>query len=517
MSISCANCASVALAGSPYQRCAGCKQVSYCSKGCQKMHWKHHKTFCKQQQQQQHTSAPSSATINPRGSDHGTGNDDNGGQTIASAPSRLLTFLRTPPFPGLNLSIDGSPVAIVDTSRSAYNENTDKTNLTGAVAIATVLWNWHPNALRAFLDRERYSSFAFIISEEWPRFNRTIVYAIVRDNRRVDFGNIHYETGQSHREDLDWRQVSSYKMPKKGRWKPIHGSDGQYDSDEPSWVHTTSGIWARCQMNNCRWKPASNRIIRLQLNNLGVDLASLQQQYTSAPSNTAGVPFEFIDDDEDTDPDGTDYDDEDDDDEDDDDEDDDDDFDDETPRPLAFLRTRPFPNLDLSIDGSPIAIVDTGAYVEETIKTDLTAAIATATILWNWHPNALRAFLDCQKYSAFEFATCDKAPGAERYVTHMISRHDRAILIGHYDQDFDWGVQVSYGLLEDGRWKPLWGSTNVLPGKDKPEWVNKIGNMWAKDELYFKPWLSRRNREQELTLGGGKVDPASLYRESLQR
>ncbi|KAG9569937.1 hypothetical protein KCU71_g1778, partial [Aureobasidium melanogenum] len=456
MSISCANCASVALAGSPYQRCAGCKQVSYCSKDCQKMHWKHHKTFCKQQQQQQHTSAPSNATINPRGSDHGTGNDDNGGQTIASAPSRPLTFLRTPPFPGLNLSIDGSPIAIVDTSRSVYNEDTDKTNLTGAVAIATVLWNWHPNALRAFLDRERYSSFAFIISEEWPRFNKTIVYAIVRDKRRVDFGNIHYETGQSHREDLDWRQVSSYKMPKKGRWKPIHGSD-------------------------------------------------------------------------DTDPDGTDYDDEDDDDEDDDDEDDDDedddeddddeddddDFDDETPRPLAFLRTRPFPNLDLSIDGSPVAIVDTGAYVEETIKTDLTAAIATATILWNWHPNALRAFLDCQKYSAFEFATCDKAPGAERYVTHMISRHDRAILIGHYDQDFDWGVQVSYGLLEDGRWKPLWGSTNVLPGKDKPEWVNKIGNMWAKDELYFKPWLSRRNREQELTLGGGKVDPASLYRESL--
>ncbi|KAG9696218.1 hypothetical protein KCU95_g4420, partial [Aureobasidium melanogenum] len=298
MSISCANCASVAPAGSPYQRCAGCKQAFYCSKDCQKTHWKQHKAFCRQEQQQdqQQTSAPSYTT---------------GDST-------------------------------------EFTEN-----------------------LRGFFKDPK----VFIDDEE--------------------------------------------------------------DND--------------------------------------------------------------VDDDEDFNIDRRNYDD------------DDDDFDDEAPRPLAFLRTRPFPDLDLSIDGFPVAIVDTEAYVEETVKKDLTAAIATATILWNWHPNALRAFLDCQKYSAFEFATWDSAPGAERYVTHMISRHDRAILIGHYDQDIDWGFKVSYGLLEDGRWKPLWGSTNVLPGKDTPEWVNKIGNMWAKDELYFKPWLPRKNRQQVLTLGGGKVDPATLY------
>ncbi|KAG9667088.1 hypothetical protein KCU99_g9118, partial [Aureobasidium melanogenum] len=215
---------------------------------------------------------------------------------------------------------------------------------------------------------------------------------------------------------------------------------------------------------------------------------NILQTTTEEYSDFIKDPEGFIDDEEDTDVNGSDHDD-----------DDDESIASGPNRPLTFLRTQPFPGLNLSIDGFPVAIVDTGAYVEETIKTDPNAAIATATILWNWHPNALRAFLDCQKYSAFEFATCDRAPGAERYGTHMISRHDRAILIGHYDQDFDWGFQVSYGLLEDGRWKPLRGSMDVLPGKDKPEWVTKIGNMWAKDELYFKPWLSRNNREQELT------------------
>lgn len=125
-------------------------------------------------------------------------------------------------------------------------------------------------------------------------------------------------------------------------------------------------------------------MVRLQLSNHEVDLASLQRQYTSAPSSTTRALVEFIDD-EDTDPDGTDYDDE----------VKDDEYDDEAPLgPLAFLCTQPFPDLSLSVYGFLVAIVDTDAYVKETNKTNLTTAMATATILWNWHPNAVRAFLD---------------------------------------------------------------------------------------------------------------------------
>jgi hypothetical protein len=71
--------------------------------------------------------------------------------------------------------------------------------------------------------------------------------------------------------------------------------------------------------------------------------------------------------DEDDSEDGTDYSDEDDD-------------EDEDPYPelktLPFLRIEPFPHLKLSIDGSPVAIVDAGSFVEETDKKNLTAAHA---------------------------------------------------------------------------------------------------------------------------------------------
>jgi hypothetical protein len=169
--------------------------------------------------------------------------------------------------------------------------------------------------------------------------------------------------------------------------------------------------------------------------------------------------------------------------------------------------------LDLSIDGSPVAIMDTrtGSFVEETDKENLTAALAVSTILWNWHPNALRAFLDCEKYSAFEFAITDSYPESERVITHMITRHERAILVGYYNQDTDWGHQVGYGMLEDGRWKPLWGSSDGLGGNARPDFVNKMGRMWASDQMYRRRWKPYKTRTFELTLGGDDVNPASLY------
>ncbi|CAD0110904.1 unnamed protein product [Aureobasidium uvarum] len=226
-------------------------------------------------------------------------------------------------------------------------------------------------------------------------------------------------------------------------------------------------------------------------------------QNTSAHNTTTRNQPDKNEDDDDDDGDGTDYGDE-------DDEDEEDDYY-EPRRPLAFLRIEPFPRLNLSIDGSPIAIVDTSQFVEETEKKDLTAVHAIATILWNWHPNALRAFLDLQKYSAFEFAICDDYPGSKRITTHMITRHDRAILVGYYNQDMDWGHQVSYGILEDGRWKPLWGSSDGLGGNSRPEFIEMMGGMWARDQMYLKRWRPQEYRTIELTLGGGNVDPASLY------
>jgi hypothetical protein len=94
----------------------------------------------------------------------------------------------------------------------------------------------------------------------------------------------------------------------------------------------------------------------------------------------------------------------------------------------------------------------------------------------------------------------------------MITRHDRAIMIGDYNRDMEWNHQLSYGLLEDGHWKPLYGMLGDMGfGSSKPDVIGEVSSMWAKDQMFAKRWKPYENRTIELTLGGGNVDPASLY------
>lgn len=159
-----------------------------------------------------------------------------------------------------------------------------------------------------------------------------------------------------------------------------------------------------------------------------------------------------------------------------------------------------------------MAIVNTSNFDKDTDRENLTPAHAVSTILWNWHPNALRAFLDHKKYSAFEFAIVEERAGDREKITHMITRHDRAILIGDYNKDMEWNYQLSYDLLENGHWKPLYGSMGDMGfGSSKEEHIMAAGGMWARDRMFAERWKPDENRVVELTLGRGKVDPTSLY------
>jgi hypothetical protein len=66
------------------------------------------------------------------------------------------------------------------------------------------------------------------------------------------------------------------------------------------------------------------------------------------------------------------------------------------------------------------------------------------------------------------------------------------------------------GILGYGHWKPLWGSSDGLGGNERPDFVNKMGHMFAMDMMYRRRWQPKKDRTFELTLGGGEVDPASL-------
>ncbi len=42
----CVKCQKIEQCGKPFARCSGCQLVRYCSRDCQKQHWKEHKALC---------------------------------------------------------------------------------------------------------------------------------------------------------------------------------------------------------------------------------------------------------------------------------------------------------------------------------------------------------------------------------------------------------------------------------------------------------------------------------------
>lgn len=69
-------------------------------------------------------------------------------------PGRPINYCPDPLFAGQTLSIDGHPIRIINPA--SFHEGYHRQQLTIADAVATVLWHWHPHALRAFVDRDRF-------------------------------------------------------------------------------------------------------------------------------------------------------------------------------------------------------------------------------------------------------------------------------------------------------------------------------------------------------------------------
>ncbi|THZ31339.1 zf-MYND-domain-containing protein [Aureobasidium pullulans] len=252
---SCANCGSAAPAGSTLKRCGGCTQASYCSRDCQKTHWKWHKPFCKQQQQKQQAEEEDEEEDEQQEEDEDDYSEDDydydeDEDEAEEDPRRPLTFLSAAPFPGLNLSIDGSPVQIVDLSN--FDEDVDHTKLTAAQGAATVLYNWHPNALRAFLDVERYPHMDFIIHE--PRFG-TSTHFITRHERSIMMGCV--------TKDQEWEIQCNFGMPKSGRWVPQIALSWGDGVGNPEAITSLGRYWARDQFFQKRWKPFKDRMFEL--------------------------------------------------------------------------------------------------------------------------------------------------------------------------------------------------------------------------------------------------------------
>ena len=196
-------------------------------------------------------------------------------------------------------------------------------------------------------------------------------------------------------------------------------------------------------------------------------------------------------------------------------------------RPLTFLHPDPFAIPSLLISGAPLSIVDHTQFDEDTDKTSLTAAIGVATTLWNWCPNALRAWLDRAAYYSCEWA-CRRHQGTPLQHTILLARNDRHISLGYYNYDVELILGCDFGMPEDGGpWIPLSGTLSVGPVRNEARWP-AIGQMLARDLLYNPTWQAGRNISHEFIVGDqngwhasypsdagatskGEVDPHWLY------
>lgn len=99
-------------------------------------------------------------------------------------------------------------------------------------------------------------------------------------------------------------------------------------------------------------------------------------------------------------------------------------------------------------------MADISLFDEETDKTDLTIATAVATIFWNWHPNALRALLDRDRFYKVSWSRTVPPIGHRTMV--ITEKNDRALTVGIYStRDSEWLERCDIGIEASGKWTLL--------------------------------------------------------------
>jgi hypothetical protein len=94
-------------------------------------------------------------------------------QQASAMALRLVSLndFRLPDHPDARLQLDRQPLCIADVEASP--DSTDASELTAAIGIATVLYNWCPDALSAFLDLDAWFSFTWSLAVQQGEADET--------------------------------------------------------------------------------------------------------------------------------------------------------------------------------------------------------------------------------------------------------------------------------------------------------------------------------------------------------
>lgn len=134
--------------------------------------------------------------------------------------STVLEEFRLPDHPTETLNLNGHPLTVIDINDTT--QPNDTTALTPAIALATILHTWCPDALAAFLDLDAWFSFTWILSQP----DTTI--EIGRVGNQLTFGTLD-SAGE------DWTLMLTYNIslsgPDRGTWIPNPKESMQGDQD----------------------------------------------------------------------------------------------------------------------------------------------------------------------------------------------------------------------------------------------------------------------------------------------
>jgi hypothetical protein len=159
-----------------------------------------------------------------------------------------LSDFRLPDYPDAHLNHDGVPLSIIDTL-----ENSDSSSdITPAIGIATVLYEWHPNALVAFLDIDAWFSmtWSLSISEDLP------------DGSKIEIGRIGNQItfGRLDSSGDNWTLMLTYNIvlegPERGKWipNPKESMLGESDITDPEIIERLARDFAKKLVVEKRWE-----------------------------------------------------------------------------------------------------------------------------------------------------------------------------------------------------------------------------------------------------------------------
>jgi len=160
-----------------------------------------------------------------------------------------LDDFRLPDHPDAALHVDRLPLSVVDIE--TFTDNADSSNLTAAVGIATVLYNWCPDALVAFLDLDAWFSFTWSLAIQQGEPDETNI-EIGRVGNQITFGTL-------DKDGDNWTLMLTYNIsmggPDRGAWipNPKESMEGDDDVTDPKEIDRSSQSFAGDLVLQKRW------------------------------------------------------------------------------------------------------------------------------------------------------------------------------------------------------------------------------------------------------------------------